>query len=292
MNTPASPAGNDVRTTDLNDRSPVISTRTAGARHPRIAALQDGEYRSEQAGRATASWEAPSHSREDDGAMRPTAARAAMHHAPGRRRGALAVALAAATLLFGACSSDDTSGEAASKKKDSTTTTTVAADGAETTTTVADAAGPTTEAPSAGELAVPGIAGATLDPVAMDQPAEFGNGVTAKITSIEATDAEASMPGETSGPAVQVTVEVVNGTGGPIDLSSVTVDLLDPTGASYTQVTTEAATPFAGQLDAGGTTTGSYLFRIAPEERADVRLTVKYSSDTPIAVFTGSVPNA
>ena len=24
----------------------------------------------------------------------------------------------------------------------------------------------------------------------------------------------------------------------------------------------------------------------------DVRLTVKYSSDTPIAVFTGSVPNA
>ena len=283
MATPTSPAGNDVRTTDLHDR-PAAPRRC-------VAAPVTEEYRSHQAGRATASWEAPSHSREDDGAMRPTAERAATHHAPGRRRGVLAVALVGATLLFGACSGSDDDAKGADTER--TTTTTTVAEGDTTTTTVAGGTeGPTTEAPSAGQLAVPGIAGETLDPVAMDEPAEFGNGVTARIASIEATDAEASLPGETSGPAVLVTVQVVNGTDAPIDLGAVTVDLLDPTGASFTQVTTGPSAPFAGPLDAGGPATGTYLLRIAPEERADVRLTVKYSSDTPIAVFTGSVPNA
>ncbi|MHB1138475.1 MAG: hypothetical protein ACYC2O_05915 [Microthrixaceae bacterium] len=223
--------------------------------------------------------------------MRPTAERAATHHAPGRRRGVLAVALVAGALLIGACSSDGDAGKDA-KKDDRSTTTVAAADDETTTTAAIDPAAPTTEAAGPEQPAVPGLAGEALAPVAMDQVAAFGNGVTARLVSTEAAQAEASLPGETSGPAVKITVEVLNGSDAPIDLGAVTVDLLDPTGASYTQVTSEAATPFSGSLDAGATATGAYLFRIAPEERADVRLTVKYSSDTPIAVFTGSMPNA
>lgn len=217
--------------------------------------------------------------------MCPTVGRVATKGAKRRGRTALAVALATSTLFVAACSSDDaatstsststTSASAATGSSDITTTTSV------TATTVVDP-GPTT---------IPET-GATVPPVAMDATSEFGNGVSARISKVTAVQAEATLPGETSGPGVSVTVQVTNGSDGAIDLGNVTVDLGNAEGASAAPVTTQPDTSFSGPLAPGDTAEGTYLFRVSPDERANVVIKVKYSSDTPIAVFAGSVPNA
>jgi hypothetical protein len=50
--------------------------------------------------------------------------------------------------------------------------------------------------------------------------------------------------------------------------------------------------PLAGALDAGRTRSGTYVFTLADDERADVSVLVRYSADTPTVVFAGNVPDA
>ena len=49
-----------------------------------------------------------------------------------------------------------------------------------------------------------------MPPVALDEPAFFGNGVVARVTSLEAVQGEARGPGEIAGPALRVVVEIRN----------------------------------------------------------------------------------
>jgi hypothetical protein len=214
----------------------------------------------------------------------------------GRRGGGLRVALGLVLALslsgLVACSSDD-GATAKDAGKKSTTTTTVAAS---TSTTVAgtpltSTGAPTTEPGGSGAGTTVQPAGVTAPPVAMDQTAAFGDGVTARIAKLQAVQATAMLPGETSGPAVAVTVEVTNGTKEPVDVGRVTVDLTTSDGVSTSQVTTPPASPLAGELGAGRSRTGLYLFRVPAEARSNVGIRVKYSSDTPIVIFAGSVPN-
>lgn len=275
MNPFRSPAGPSRPVTDSDGAATGATLR--------VATPIPEEYVLPQAGRATASWEAPSQIREVR-AMCPTVGRVATKGAKRRGRAALAVALATTTLWVAACSSDDA---ASSKSKDSTTTT--AATGSTEITTTTSVTGTSEATP--GPTTVPET-GATVPPVAMDQTSEFGNGVSARISKVTAMQAEASLPGETSGPAVSVTVEVTNGSDAAIDLGNVTVDLANAEGASAAPVTSQPDTSFSGPLAPGDSAQGTYVFRVAPDERANVVIKVKYSSDTPIAVFAGSVPNA
>jgi hypothetical protein len=212
---------------------------------------------------------------------------------PAWRRGALVAMLVGSTMVAAACADD--SGSKASSAHGSSTTTAVpesSTSGAPGTTAAAGT--PTADPDRSGGAgpATVALGGATARPVGIDQPAAFGDGVTARLSKLEAIDATAMLPGETSGPAVAVTVEVTNGTASPVDVGNVTADLTTTDGGSATQVTTDPASPLEGQLAAGQSRSGVYVFRVAADARSDVDIKVKYSSDTPIVVFAGSVPHA
>lgn len=132
----------------------------------------------------------------------------------------------------------------------------------------------------------------TAAPVGIDDVAPFGNAVSARIVSVASTQAEAHVPGERSGPGVLVTVEMTNGSAAPINLDNVTVDLTDANGSSASRVTPTEPHDLAGDLAPGQTTTGEYLFAMPVDQRGSVTVRVKYSADTPVVIFAGSIADA
>lgn len=131
--------------------------------------------------------------------------------------------------------------------------------------------------------------GVVAPPVGIDDVAEFGNGVRARLADIESVEAEGHLPGERSGPAVAVSVQVTNLSSGPIDLDIVTVDLTTADGVSAYGVVVPDRPPLAGDLAAGETASGEYVFSLAPGDRTDVQIRVKYSASTATVVFEGSI---
>lgn len=133
------------------------------------------------------------------------------------------------------------------------------------------------------------VDGGENDPVPIDEVADFGGGVTARVQRVESTDADANLPGERSGPAVIVTLELSNRSGAPIDLDAVTVDLIQSTGESATSIVDPDHEGFVGTLDSGDTAAGSFLFRIDEGAREDVTITMKYAATAPRVVFVGDL---
>jgi hypothetical protein len=187
-------------------------------------------------------------------------------------RGAAAVA---AVVVLAACSGDDGG--------DGDASATTRGDRGVTTEAASDTDGGTIyDTVPAGEKQI-------LAPVALDDVAEFGDGVTARLTGFEALDVEAFMPGEISGPGVSITVELTNGSTEPIDLGNVAVELV-ATGDRYaTLITTQENTHLEGELAPGGTADGTYVFTIADEDRAAITVQVTYAAPKPTALFTGSL---
>jgi hypothetical protein len=168
-------------------------------------------------------------------------------------------------------------------------------------------ASPTTAAPAAATAAAPALpaplptpvpAGPTgtvddappsLPPVALDQTAAAGDGITASLTSIEAIQGTATGPGNVSGPALRVTVRLTNGTAAPVALGGVSVDL-----ASGNELTPASplndpsAAPFTGMVAPGHQAEGVYVFSIPAQSRDSVTVSVGYQAGAPIMVFTGS----
>lgn len=130
------------------------------------------------------------------------------------------------------------------------------------------------------------------EPVGVAETASFGDGVTARLGSVRSLEAKASLPGETSGPAVALNLSISNGSPATIELASITVDLVDSRGMSSILIHSEPPTELAGSLSAGATAEGTYVFRLDPEMRDNASITVKYSSITPLVTFQGSLPHA
>jgi hypothetical protein len=134
--------------------------------------------------------------------------------------------------------------------------------------------------------------GPVTDPVPVDQVGEFGDGVTVRLARLEAVEAEGSLPGEHSGPAVAVTVAITNGTTETIDVGTVTVDLVDARGRSASPVIDPEQPPLRGEVPAGATASGSYVFSLPPERRSEISVGVRYAASAPTVVFTGAAPPA
>jgi hypothetical protein len=161
---------------------------------------------------------------------------------------------------------------------------------APTTTTVRGGSGPdATDDGATIDDTVPPAEKPVVDPVPIDAVGEFGDGVTAQLTAVDDVDVEAFMPGELSGPGVAITIEVTNGSGEPINLDNVTVDLVEPPDVSATLITTHEDTSLRGDLAPGATATGTYEFTIAADARADVSVRVTYAAPKPTVVFEGSL---
>ncbi|WP_369136676.1 hypothetical protein [Modestobacter versicolor] len=201
----------------------------------------------------------------------------------------LAVVVAAVVTLVLTTGTDDEPSPAAAGSGAATSTP------AAPTPAAPSAAAPTSVAPVAvtpeptGPTADADEPPASLVPVALDQPAAVGNGITAEVVALEGIDATAVGPGNVSGPALRVTVRITNGTAGPVPLGGVAVDLASgPELVPASPVGDASAAPFTGTVAAGATAEGTYVFSIAPADRGEVTLSVGYQAGAPILVFTGS----
>lgn len=213
------------------------------------------------------------------------------------------VATAACLIALGSCSSDSTSRAATAKGsgKVATTTTTAPTTGdgsavpaAAGTAAGTDAAAERAAAAPHGNVNTPAAKAkdpGTLAPVALDRPVDFGNGVTVRLSSIQPVEAEAKIPGETSGPAVRITVSITNGSDAPVDLGNVSVVLTGAGGTPTATVTNPDIPPLSGSVAPGASASGTYTFTIPAANRDDTVLTVKYAAAVPTAAFTGSLPN-
>jgi hypothetical protein len=128
-----------------------------------------------------------------------------------------------------------------------------------------------------------------LPPVGLDEPASSGDGVRAEVRSVVAIDGSGSGPGNISGPALRVTLELTNGTVSPVALDFMSVGLAhgsDRTPAS--PLNDPSAAPFTGTLEPGATGEGVYVFSVPEEDRELVTVSVGYRAGAPFMVFTGS----
>jgi hypothetical protein len=124
----------------------------------------------------------------------------------------------------------------------------------------------------------------------LQKEAVLGNGVSAKVVSVESVEGVARLPGEVSGPALRFTLKVTNDTKKDVDLGTAVVtayygpedtpagDLREPGGTSLPQT-----------LGAGKSVEGVYIFRVPLDQRDQVRLDFSYSVDVPTVIFEGAV---
>ena len=129
----------------------------------------------------------------------------------------------------------------------------------------------------------------SLPPVAFDQEAVGGDGVTARVVSLEGVRGTAEGAGNIAGPALRVTVRLTNGAAAPVDLGLVSVTMshgADATPASPLDDPSRA--PFGGTLQPGGTAEGVYFFSVPEGDRDVVTLTVGYRAGAPFLVFRGA----
>ena len=129
----------------------------------------------------------------------------------------------------------------------------------------------------------------TMAAVRMDQQAAVGNGITAEVVALEAVQGTGQGPGNIAGPALRVTVRIVNGTAGPVSLDGVAVDLAHGTElVPASPLDDPSAAPFSGTVEASQSAEGVYVFSVPADDRDLVSLSVGYQAGAPFLLFTGS----
>jgi hypothetical protein len=127
--------------------------------------------------------------------------------------------------------------------------------------------------------------------VELDEPAAFVESVRAEVTKLEAVQGEARGPGEISGPAVRVTVEITNETSAPIELDSTIVAMyIGATEDPAVQLSGPGARSLDGDLDPGASASGVYVYAVPNEDRSTIRITVSYTPQDRAVAFEGSAP--
>ncbi|SEL20628.1 hypothetical protein SAMN04515665_109138 [Blastococcus sp. DSM 46786] len=211
-----------------------------------------------------------------------------------RRRSAVAagaVTLMAALLLAVALWAGAGAGAPANSPAAVATATSTGAQETGSDTGPADDA-PAPSAPADGQAAPTGDP-AELPPslaaVGLDATARIGDGMTGALLSLQAVEATATGPGNVAGPALRVTVRLVNGTAAPAPLDGAVVTMAY--GAEQTPaspIDDPSAAPFAGVLEPGGAAEGVYVFGVPEDTRETVTVSVGYRPGAPYLVFSGA----
>jgi hypothetical protein len=85
-----------------------------------------------------------------------------------------------------------------------------------------------------------------------------------------------------------VTVRIVNGTGAPLSLDAVAVDVTYGPGATpASPLDDPSAAPFTGTAGPGESATGIYVFTVPEDRRDALTVAVGYQAGAPYLVFTG-----
>lgn len=125
-------------------------------------------------------------------------------------------------------------------------------------------------------------------PVDIGDVAAIDAGAKAQIVTIKSVTSEAESPGEISGPAIQVTIQI---SAGSKDVSLADVVVNGYYGSDVTPaipVAKPGGRPFAGTLSGGEKTTGVYVFNVPAADRDDVTIELFFSASQAPVLFTGS----
>ena len=124
------------------------------------------------------------------------------------------------------------------------------------------------------------------DQAPQGEPADLGDGLTAELVEVTPVTAEGTQVGEVGGPALQVDLEIVNGSDAPFSLDGVTVNAYY--GADRTPAPPyfePADAKFSGTLDPGKAADGRYVFRVPEAEQASTVITVSRGAGSPLVVL-------
>lgn len=127
-------------------------------------------------------------------------------------------------------------------------------------------------------------------PVALDGASTVGGVLTGRLLSVEAVQATGTGIGNVSGQALRVTVELTDDSAAPLPLDGSYVELT--TGEQATPaspVEDPSAAPLQGQVPAGGTVVGVYVFSADPAPGTEVTVRVQQAPGAPFLVFRGTV---
>lgn len=159
---------------------------------------------------------------------------------------------------------------------------------APTTTTTATATEPIDSddadaAPQASTDA-PAVDLVPLPAVSIGEPADFGGGVFATVTGVEATTLEAHGPGETAGNGVVVRLELRNATDQTVDLTGIAVNAEYGDGVPAIPNASIADPGLRGPLAPGASQAGLFGFRV-PEDQMDSLVIDVHNSAAPNIVI-------
>jgi uncharacterized membrane protein len=122
------------------------------------------------------------------------------------------------------------------------------------------------------------------DTVPRDGTADFGNQLTATVVTAKSITAKGTQPGEVSGPALELTIRLDNGTGAAISVDPVTVNVYYGSQATPASPFTSLGTAFHGQLAAGAQGTGTYVFAVSKAQQESAVITVNAGGNA-VVVF-------
>lgn len=130
----------------------------------------------------------------------------------------------------------------------------------------------------------------TLPPADFDDAVAVEGGARVSVSSIEDVDGEAVVPGEVSGPAVRITVEVENDTEEAIDLTTAVVTVYaGESGLQANPVSKPAGKAFPSEVAPGNTAQGAFVFELPEDQRSGVRVEVDLSVSDPLIAFEGDI---
>ena len=118
-----------------------------------------------------------------------------------------------------------------------------------------------------------------------EKAVDVGGRAHATLVSARTVTVTRRGPGELSGPAVALTLRVVNGPAHALDLTAVTVTA-SVAGQEASPSDSPPAQPFRGSLAAARSATGVYVFVLPAGRHGTVAAVVSLSPDLPVARFT------
>lgn len=128
----------------------------------------------------------------------------------------------------------------------------------------------------------------TAAPVPVDKEQDFGTGVKAKISNVEAIEVTKVNPGEIKGPAAKFTVTFTNNSDKKIDLTATTVTL-NYDGMEASAFSSDPAQEPPASLEPGKSASGVYVFGVPKDKRDKITIRVSYDAQAPLAIFEGKL---
>jgi hypothetical protein len=132
---------------------------------------------------------------------------------------------------------------------------------------------------------VPSKARTTLPPVAPSRTVTVGAAARTVLLGSRNVTVTGQGPGELSGPAVALTLQVTNGSSAPLGLDAVIISA-SIGGQEASASDAAPAKPFSGSLASGAKAQGVYVFVLPAGGRRPVGVVVSLAPDLPVARFT------